>query len=82
MWWHHVKALDPVNVLLNYWWDLTGETWKGSPFKALMHAIMSVRDLPERERQIWRTWFKHYVIGRDTKLSRTCLATNAAHLVR
>ncbi|QIK78046.1 cupin-like domain-containing protein [Sphingomonas piscis] len=63
MWWHHVEALDAVNVLLNYWWELTGETWKGSPFKALMHAIMSIRDLPERERSVWRAWFDHYVFG-------------------
>ncbi len=63
MWWHHVEALEPVNMLLNYWWDLTGETWKGSPFKALMHAIMSIRDLPEREREVWRAWFEHYVFG-------------------
>ena len=63
MWWHHVEALDPVSVLLNYWWDLTDRSWQGSPFKTLMHAIMSIRDLPERERQIWRVWFDHYVFG-------------------
>jgi hypothetical protein len=63
MWWHHVEALDPVNVLVNYWWDLTGKQWRGSPFKVLMHAIMSIRDLPPREREIWRAWFDHYVFG-------------------
>lgn len=64
MWWHHVEALDPLNVLVNYWWDPMGETWKGSPFNALMHAIMSIRDLPEKERDIWRVWFEHYVFAR------------------
>lgn len=63
MWWHHVEALDPVNVLANYWWDLTDKPWQGSPFKALAHAIMSIRDLPERERDIWRVWFDHYAFG-------------------
>lgn len=63
MWWHHVEALAPVNVLVNYWWDLTDRSWQGAPFKTLMHAIMSIRDLPEREREIWRTWFDHYVFG-------------------
>jgi hypothetical protein len=63
MWWHHVESLDTFNVLVNYWWELIDRPWQGSPFKALMHAIMSVRDLPERERAIWRTWFEHYVFG-------------------
>ena len=63
MWWHQVESLEPLNVLINYWWDIIARPWQGSPFKALMHAIMSVRDLPERERAIWRTWFEHYVFG-------------------
>jgi hypothetical protein len=63
MWWHHVEALDPISVLANYWWDLTDKPWKGSPFKTLAHAIMSIRDLPAREREIWRVWFDHYVFG-------------------
>ncbi len=63
MWWHHVQSLDTFNVLVNYWWDLVAKPWQGSPFKALMHAIMSVRDLPERERAVWRSWFEHYVFG-------------------
>lgn len=61
MWWHQVEALDAINVLVNYWWDLSGRTWQGSPFKTLMHAVMNIRDLPERERAIWRAWFDHYV---------------------
>lgn len=63
MWWHHVQALDAVNVLVNYWWDLSARSWQGSPFNTLMHAVMSIRDLPETERQIWRTWFDQYVFG-------------------
>lgn len=63
MWWHHVEALDAINVLVNYWWDLHQRHWQGSPFKTLMHAIMSIRDLPERERDVWRAWFDHYVFG-------------------
>lgn len=63
MWWHHVEALEPVNLLANYWWDLAGKPWQGSPFRTLMHAIMNVRDLPAEEREIWRVWFDHYVFG-------------------
>ncbi|MHA6719343.1 cupin-like domain-containing protein [Sphingomonas sp. RS6] len=63
MWWHQVEALDPVSVLVNYWWDIAKRPWQGSPFKTLMHAIMNIRDLPERERAVWRAWFDHYVFG-------------------
>jgi hypothetical protein len=63
MWWHHVESLDTFSVLVNYWWELQAKPWQGSPFKALMHAIMSVRDLPQREREVWRVWFEHYVFG-------------------
>jgi hypothetical protein len=63
MWWHQVESLGEFNVLVNYWWDLLGKPWQDSPFKALMHAILSIRDLPERERTVWRAWFDHYVFG-------------------
>ncbi|GGB31073.1 cupin [Sphingomonas metalli] len=63
MWWHQVEALSPVNMLVNYWWDLSPRKWQGSPFRTLMHAIMSIRDLPPTERAVWRAWFDHYVFG-------------------
>jgi hypothetical protein len=63
MWWHQVEALDAVNVLVNYWWNVGERAWPGSPFKTLMHAIMTIRDLPKRERDIWHAWFDHYVFG-------------------
>jgi Cupin-like domain len=58
LWWHHVRALDAVNVLVNYWW---GEAGAASPFIALVHAMMAVRDLPDAERAAWRGWFDHLV---------------------
>jgi len=62
LWWHHVRALDPVNVLVNYWPVPDPAV---SPLSAMVHAMMSVRDLPERERQAWHRWFDHYVFGND-----------------
>lgn len=58
IWWHHVRAFDRVNVLVNYWWDYDTAA---SPFVALIHAMMSVRDLPLAEKQAWRSWFDHLV---------------------
>ncbi|WP_315760768.1 cupin-like domain-containing protein [Sphingomonas sp. Y38-1Y] len=70
LWWHHVRAFDRLNVLVNYWW---GQPDAGSPFPALIHAMMSVRDLPPAAKAAWRVWFDHYVFADDA-------AAVAAHL--
>lgn len=62
IWWHAVRSLDSFNVLVNYWWEHE-ET--ASPFGALVHALMSVRDLPPEQKTAWRTWFDHYVFRPD-----------------
>jgi hypothetical protein len=59
-WWHHVEALDPFNVLVNYWWRQS-PPWMDTPMNALMHAVMTVRDLPPAQREAWRELFRHYV---------------------
>lgn len=58
IWWHHVRALDAFNMLVNYWW---AEKGAASPFVAMVHAMMAVRDLPDAERAVWRGWFDHLV---------------------
>jgi hypothetical protein len=62
MWWHHVEARDRFNVLVNYWWD-DAPAWLGSPFWALMHSILSVRNLSPERREIWRRAFEHFVFS-------------------
>jgi len=62
MWWHHVETLAGFNVLVNYWWAETPR-WMGSPFEALVHAMLAVRSLPPHHREIWRTWFDHYIFN-------------------
>lgn len=62
MWWHHVEALDPFNVLVNYWWRDT-PAWLAQPQDALHHALLAIRDLPEDEKALWRQLFDHYVFG-------------------
>jgi hypothetical protein len=68
MWWHHVESLSPFNVLVNYWWRETPK-WLGQPQDALLHAMLSVRDLPEDEKRHWHDLFEHYVFRNDEAVS-------------
>lgn len=62
MWWHHVEAFGGFNVLVNYWWR-TVPRFLGTPQDVLNHAMLTLRDLPENEKQIWRDVFEYYVFG-------------------
>lgn len=62
MWWHHVRAEAPLNVLVNYWFGQPADRF---PFAALMLAVHSIRELPDGERTAWRNWFDHYVFGAE-----------------
>lgn len=71
MWWHHMEGLEPFNALVNYWWrDVPG--WMDTPMNVLMYALMSLRDLPPAQREIWQEVFRHYVFDAD--------ADTAAHI--
>lgn len=64
LWWHHVRSLDPVGALVNFWWR-DGPEWMVTPMFTLWHAMLTLRDLPPNERQAWRTFFDHYVFQTD-----------------
>lgn len=62
MWWHHVESLSKFNVLINYWWRQV-DLFMGSPLDALNHALLSIRDLPESQREAWKNIFEYYVFS-------------------
>ena len=64
MWWHHIQALEDFNVLVNYWWRQSPD-YMDTPMNAMMHALMSVRDLPLAQREAWAGLFRHYVFEAD-----------------
>jgi hypothetical protein len=65
MWWHHVQALTPFNVLVNFWWRQS-PAYMDSPMNALMLALLTMRDLPAEQRAIWQDVFDHYVFDADS----------------
>jgi hypothetical protein len=60
MWWHSVESLGALNGLVNYWWRDT-PSYLGVPNNALLHAIMSIKHLPKRQREAWQNIFNNYV---------------------
>ena len=59
-WWHHVRSVEPFNVLVNYWWNGDDPT-RGSPQINLLHSILTIRDMPPAHRAAWKVMFDHYV---------------------
>lgn len=64
MWWHHVRSLDPVSILVNYWWDEAPPPQPGlAPLDAMAHAILTFSGLPENQRAAWAAMFEAFVFG-------------------
>jgi hypothetical protein len=64
MWWHSIEALDPLNVLVNYWWRNVPD-YVDTPTNALQLAMMTIRALPPEQRAAWQEQFRHYVFEAD-----------------
>ncbi|MET0309149.1 MAG: cupin-like domain-containing protein [Sphingomonas sp.] len=62
LWWHHVEALAPFNILVNYWWN-TSPAFMDTPQNTLLHAMLSLRDRPEPEKAAWKALFDYYIFG-------------------
>src|SRR5690606_33141993 len=50
--------------LANYWWN-DAQADLGSPFDALLHAILAIRDMPPNQRAAWKVMFEHYAFGEN-----------------
>ena len=59
LWVHHAESLDGFGLMMNFWW----QTWplqQLSPYLTMLHALLTVRDLPPPVREGWRTLFDLY----------------------
>jgi hypothetical protein len=64
LWWHHVESILGMNMLVNYWWTPPAEH-ASHPVQALLHAMLSIKNLPAAHREGWRALFDHYVFEQD-----------------
>ena len=64
MWWHHVESMSDFNVLINYWWR-DAPRYMEPPVNLLHHAMLSLRDLPNREKRAWKALFDYYIFDED-----------------
>ena len=64
MWWHNVESLDPINLLINYFWKEPASTFN-APMLSLMHAKLSISNLPINDKSIWKNLFNHLVFDAD-----------------
>ncbi len=76
-WWHHVQSQTGVNALVNYWWTEDDVDWI-SPNIALYAAILTLRDLPDDQKQIWKHMMERYVFG-DTAAAVAHLPESGRH---
>ena len=60
LWWHHVEAEGPLNLLANYWWMAENA---GSVFESVMLAMVDLRDQSENDKAAWKHYFDHFVFG-------------------
>ena len=67
LWWHHVQSLEPLNMLVNYWWARTAPGYARPPsaLDSLLHVVATLRSLPPAQREAWRTIFEHYVFDTE-----------------
>lgn len=64
LWWHHVRSLERFNILVNYWWQ-PASAHMASPFHALIHAMIAMRDLTPSQRAAWQAHFENYAFNAD-----------------
>jgi len=60
LWWHQVVSNQPLNGLINYWWDAFAHG-PDTPNMSLMLAMINISERPLAERMAWRAFFDHYV---------------------
>ncbi len=60
LWFHYVLSPSDFGAQINFWW-IDGDANRLGPTNTLLHALLTLRDLPLHERRAWRVLFDHYI---------------------
>ena len=61
LWWHGVESLDPLNMLVNFWW-YSDPVAAQHPQGALLRATYELfRNMPPEHRTAWRRMYEYWV---------------------
>jgi Cupin-like domain len=60
LWLHHAESFDQLGLMMNHWWRTT-PPYMFTPYQTMLHSLLSIRYLPEGERNAWRALFEHYI---------------------
>ena len=64
LWWHGVESLNPLNILVNYWWNADA-SMHHKPILSLAHCMALMSGLPADQREVWRTFFDYFAFQAD-----------------
>lgn len=64
LWWHHVESQEAFGAMLNFWWR-DGPAHLVTPFLTMLHALLTLKELPPTERDRWKLLFDHYIFETD-----------------
>ena len=69
LWWHHVQSLGKYNMLINYWWkrQVGAAGSADTALNCLLYCLLTLKDLPAEQRQVWRTLFDYYIFSANTR---------------
>lgn len=60
-WWHSVESLDPVNVLINYWWNTHLGNSGPTANNSMMMGMLTIAAMDKPQRDAWRALFDYFV---------------------
>ncbi len=64
LWWHGEESLEPLNMLVNYWWN-DALSAHHIPLLSLIHSMVLMSGMPAGQRDAWRELFDCFVFQKD-----------------